>query len=649
MNISTPFLATLIVSLFYYDNAYSQQRESDYYQINQIYVPEEISLEVGGLAFNDKGQLGVSTRRGEIWLILNPEKPKSEYIRFAHGLHEPLGLLYHDGAFYSNQRGELTQLIDQDGDNQADIYKTVTKWDLNGNYHEYSYGPVLLPDGQMLVTLNLGWVGYGESASKWRGWMLKVSEDGQVTPYATGLRSPAGFGINAQGDIFYTENQGDWVGSGRMTHLELGDFAGNPAGLRWSSEKGSPISLKVNDIDDTRNLSLYEYQNELKGVKAPSVWFPHTLMGISTSDINFFSKEMGPFEGQMMVGDQGHSKIMRVFQEKVNGVYQGVCFPFREGFASGSFEDRQQSRKRCCLRGPDQSRDGAPLGSPALHWKDCHGQVKCPLKSKRSRFIRKGFHWNLPNLLMLHLLSALASYQITDFTYSYHHFYGSDVQNKERRNITEISLSEDGMNVLLKLDQFRKGYIYEIKASGVLNKLSQPLLHDFGYYTLNEVPIGTSNLGKDPSSSTKAKQISLKRITEQPETGFNPIDITLEIGTAPGLKFDQSNLTVVAGSSVKLTFNNTDDMPHNFVLVAKNKADEVGIAATKLGLDGAALSFVPEIDAVIAHTNLLAPHEIESIYFTAPEVPGAYPFLCTFPGHYLTMRGVLTVTAKSVL
>ena len=127
MNISTPFLATLIVSLFYYDNAYSQQRESDYYQINQIYVPEEISLEVGGLAFNDKGQLGVSTRRGEIWLIMNPENPKSEYIRFAHGLHEPLGLLYHDGSFYSNQRGELTQLIDQDGDNQADIYRTITK------------------------------------------------------------------------------------------------------------------------------------------------------------------------------------------------------------------------------------------------------------------------------------------------------------------------------------------------------------------------------------------------------------------------------------------------------------------------------------------------------------------------------------------
>ena len=648
MNISTTLLSAFIISLISCHCAFSQANESDYYEINQIYIPKEISLEVGGLAFNDKGQLGVSTRRGEVWLILNPEKPTSEYVRFAHGLHEPLGLLYHEGSFFCNQRGELTQLIDENGDDQADIYKTITQWDLNGNYHEYSYGPILLPDNQMLVTLNLGWVGYGESASKWRGWMLKVSQDGQVTPYATGLRSPAGFGVNADGDVFYTENQGDWVGSGRMTHLELGDFAGNPAGLRWSGEIGSPVKLKVEDIDDTKNLSLYEYQNEVEGVKAPSVWFPHTLMGISTSDINFFSKKMGPFEGQMMIGDQGHSKIMRVFQEKVNGVYQGVCFPFREGFASGILRIINNPENDAVYVG-QTSRGWGSTGQSSFALERMSWTGKIPFEIKTIKVHPEGFSLEFTQPIDAASAQSLSSYQITDFTYSYHHFYGSDVQNKERRNITDISLSEDGMNVLLKLDQFRKGYIYEIKASGVLNKLSQPLLHDFGYYTLNEIPVGTSNLVKDPSSSKKAKRISSKRITEQPETGFNPMDVALEIGTAPGLKFDQSNLTVVAGSSVKLTFNNTDDMPHNFVLVAKNKADEVGIAATKLGLDGVALGFVPEIDAVIAHTNLLAPHKIESIYFTAPEVPGAYPFLCTFPGHYLTMRGVLTVTAKSVL
>ncbi|MAJ50270.1 MAG: auracyanin family protein [Flammeovirgaceae bacterium] len=648
MNISTTILFTLIISFISYNCAISQPNESDYYQINQIYIPKEISLEVGGLAFNDKGSLGVSTRRGEVWLILNPENTKSEYIRFAHGLHEPLGLLYHEGSFFCNQRGELTQLIDEDGDNQADIYKTITKWNLNGNYHEYSYGPILLPDGQMLVTLNLGWIGYGDSGSKWRGWMLKVSQDGKVTPYATGLRSPAGFGVNAEGDIFYTENQGDWVGSGRMTHLESGDFAGNPAGLRWSAEMGSPVKLKFGDIDDTKNLSLYENQNELEGVKAPSIWFPHTLMGISTSDINFFSKKMGPFEGQMMVGDQGHSKIMRVFQEKINGVYQGVCFPFIEGFASGVLRIINNPNNDAFYVG-QTNRGWGSTGQSSYALERVSWTGKIPFEIKTIKVHPEGFLLEFTQPVEKSVAKIISSYEITDFTYLYHHFYGSDVQNKESRNITDISVSEDGLNVLLKIDQFRKGYIYEIKATGILNKSGQPLLHDFGYYTLNEIPERKSNFTAKNTATSITKKVSVKHITVEPETWLNQIDVNIEIGTAPGLKFDQSSITVVAGSKVKLTFNNNDDMPHNFLLIAQNKEDEVGIAATKLGLNGAALDYVPETEAVIAHTNLLAPHEIESIYFTAPDVPGPYPFLCTFPGHYLTMRGVLTVTPKSVL
>src|SRR6185436_13115680 len=72
-------------------------------------------------------------------------------------------------------------------------------------------------------------------------------------------------------------------------------------------------------------------------LKPPAVWFPHTIMGISTSGILVDSTRgaFGPFAGQLFVGDEGHSKIMRVFLEKIDGVYQGVVFPFREGFASG--------------------------------------------------------------------------------------------------------------------------------------------------------------------------------------------------------------------------------------------------------------------------------------------------------------------------
>src|SRR5690606_5628060 len=106
-----------------------------------------------------------------------------------------------------------------------------------------------------------------------------------------------------------TENQGDWVGSGRMTHLERGDFVGHPAGLRWTDEPGSPLALKPEDIPNTGK-PLYDVAQSIPALKPPAVWFPHTLMGISTSGIllDDTGGAFGPFEDQFFVGDQGHSK-----------------------------------------------------------------------------------------------------------------------------------------------------------------------------------------------------------------------------------------------------------------------------------------------------------------------------------------------------
>ena len=83
---------------------------------------------------------------------------RPHFSRFAQGLHEALGLAYHDGSLYTTQRSELTRLRDVDGDGKADVYETVQAWPLSGNYHEYSFGPVFGPKGEMTVTLNLAWV-----------------------------------------------------------------------------------------------------------------------------------------------------------------------------------------------------------------------------------------------------------------------------------------------------------------------------------------------------------------------------------------------------------------------------------------------------------------------------------------------------------
>ena len=200
-NLYIVFIALLACSI---SNAQEKIKllENIYYQIDKIPIPKDIILEVGGLAFDDTGKLAVCTRRGEVWTIENPLSANPIFKKFATGLHEPLGLAFKNGDFYLNQRGELTRLRDTDKDGKADLYENLYTWELAGNYHEYSYGPVFMPNGDMLVTLNLGWVGRGASLSKWRGWMVKITPDGKLKPYATGMRSPAGFGLNADGDIF---------------------------------------------------------------------------------------------------------------------------------------------------------------------------------------------------------------------------------------------------------------------------------------------------------------------------------------------------------------------------------------------------------------------------------------------------------------
>lgn len=116
---------------------------------------------------------------------------------------------------------------------------------------------------------------------------------------------------------------------------------------------------------------------------------------------------------------------------------------------------------------------------------------------------------------------------------------------------------------------------------------------------------------------------------------------TLKIGPkGDQLMFDTVAFTVKAGEKVKLTLNNTSAMPHNWVLVAPGTADKVaqdGMTA------GATKGWVPDSPSVLARTKLVDGKKSDTVEFTAPTTPGDYPFICTFPGHASTMKGILTV------
>ena len=149
------------------------------------------------------------------------------------------------------------------------------------------------------------------------------------------------------------------------------------------------------------------------------------------------------------------------------------------------------------------------------------------------------------------------------------------------------------------------------------------------------------------SASAKNKTAAAKPPVEKKKSGIlsdTPNLTTVRIGTiVEQMKYDTPELTVKVGKKIKLIFANPDYLPHNIVLVKPGKLESVATAAIALGAEGFKMSFVPKTDDVIWSTKLIDHGKEEIIEFTAPTSPGDYPYVCTFPGHHILMRGVLHV------
>jgi azurin len=109
------------------------------------------------------------------------------------------------------------------------------------------------------------------------------------------------------------------------------------------------------------------------------------------------------------------------------------------------------------------------------------------------------------------------------------------------------------------------------------------------------------------------------------------------------MQYDFKEFTVKPGAKVKITLYNADALPHNLMVLQPGAGAEVAAAAAAMGEAGFKKNFNPGSPKIIAATKLIDRDQEDSIEFTVPNTPGDYEFICTFPGHYPLMRGVMKV------
>jgi glucose/arabinose dehydrogenase len=462
--------------------------EDDYYKILTFEPPPEIVLEVGALEWMPEGKLAVSTRRGEIYMVENPTAAdpgkQSKFVRFAHGLHEVLGLAYRDGWLYVTQRCEVSRIKDSDGDGVADRFETVSDgWEINGDYHEYAFGSKFDRDGNLWVALCL--TGSFTSENKFRGWALRISPDGKVTPTCSGLRSPGGLGMNAEGEVFYTENQGPWNGACALKHLKPGSFQGNPSGNRWYSD--APNLGKRPDDPKSGSRMMVE-ADRIPELLPPAVYFPYPKMGQSASGIacDLSGGKFGVFEKQMFVGDQSSSFIMRISMEKVDGKYQGACIPFRSGFASGVLPMLLAPDGSMFVGGTNRgwgSRGQRPFSLQRMVWTG-----KTPFEVRDIHARPDGFEVTFTRPVDPKTASDPASYKVGTHAYIYQSSYGSPEVDQTQCKVEKATVGADGLSARLVVGPLQRGHVHTINFDGLRSTEGHPLLHADAYYTMNYIP-----------------------------------------------------------------------------------------------------------------------------------------------------------------
>lgn len=496
----TPKLIVLLICFMAGLPAYTAEPEplyesvdmSAYYTFTTIPIPDGLIFEPGGMDLLPDGRLAVATRYGQIYFldgIYDKPVKNVSFHEFASGLHEPLGLVVRSDGMYIAQRTEVTRLRDTDNDSIANQYATYAKgWGVSGNYHEYAFGPVFDSKGNAYVTLNINiGKGFRPNDLDWRGWSMKITPDGKLHPYSAGLRSPSGI-LMYEDELFFTDQQGNYIGTSTLMHAEEGDFHGHADSLRSVNLKGATVS-KPKKM--TLSVPMVEAKKSMPQLKLPTVWFPYKKTGMGqTGMVEIKDDRFGPFKGQILVGDFTMSNISRVSLEKVNGKYQGVVIPFLDGFDAAVL--RLTFGKDGSLFVGQTNRGWNSLGTKSYALQRVNYTGKIPFEIKTIRAEKDGFTIYFTKPLNPETATNPDNYKITSYTYLYQQRYGSEEVNTKHVKIGKITHDSAQNSVRIRVNAspgLRIGYVHEFTLNRLLSKTGQePLLHHKAYYTLNAIP-----------------------------------------------------------------------------------------------------------------------------------------------------------------
>lgn len=590
-----------------------------------------VPFRVSAFEFLPDNRCAVATLYGDIWLCdgIDDRLERLTWRRIATGLHQPLGLLLQQGKLLVTGRDQITRLHDLNGDDEIDYYECVT--------NQYSTAP-----GHEVVTClradaeqNL----YFSNAVD--GIMKYDPRYGSLEVLGNGIRYCNGVEVTPDGQVVLaTGQEGPWTPATCIFDVGGKSFHG----------LGGP----------RKNLGKYGYD-------LPIMYIPRGI-DPSAGAIARLPNDprIGPLAGHYVGVSSSNCSHYLILREETGSAVQGGVVPLPGEFLSGAH------------RIDFNPQDGHIYVAGTQSWQS-YAQAQGSLQRLR----HTGRPLDLPvgvesfeNGLLLRFNCRVDPASVrpenvfcAQWNYLYSPAYGSEeysVREPGRPGhdpveVRSVHLLGDGQSVFVEIPQLhpvmqlhlfmqlraldedtQQPRLFEPDLYYTIHALREPYRDIPGYQPIAKQPYPDfPKIQEYPRDPRLVVQDDLSRTFE-----FGSGLESRKISAMAGLRFEPHVIRVPPRSKVALSFANDDiTMRHNLVVCEADRLEAIGQASMVMAADPAAIAkhYVPDDPGVIALSPVLNPGDQYTLYFRAPQKSGLYRMVCTFPGHWIVMRGWLVV------
>jgi hypothetical protein len=366
----------------------------------------------------------------------------------------------------------LLRLTDRDGDGRADRADVVASgWGYTADYHDWTVGLPRDTAGAYYLGFPCQQDNRSEAAAHLRGTVVKLvprrptGDDPRaysIEPLGAGLRFPMGLALNRSGDLFATDNQGNYTPFNELNQIVVGARYGfinrNEAKPGFAPQFREPV------------------------IDIPHPW-TRSINGICFLDD-------GPFEGHLIGCEFDTRRLIRMSLERVGDSFQGAAYPFSVEPAEGqeTFEGPV-----VCAVAPDGDIYVGNLRDSG--WGGGHntGSIvrlrpagELPLGIAEVRSTSDGFTIDFTRPVDREAAEHVKHYAISSYRRVATSAYGGPDIDRETERIESLEVAADGLRVTLRLARLRPGFVYEFRL-GHLGSPRESVFPAEAHYTLRQV------------------------------------------------------------------------------------------------------------------------------------------------------------------